>query len=408
MNTPNDRPKIPPLSIVGGLASKRVSNGTASTRLHILMPCHEYPPIGGGASAVCNALARHYVQAGHRVRVVTMGFEDLPEHERVDGVDVFRVACGRERRDMASPWEGFTWAKRAGAPVRRLDQRDPFDVVHAHFIMPGGIVGARLKNRFGTPLIITAHGSDVPGYNRERLKIAHVLVHPWWRRICRGADVIVSPSHDLAGLIETHIHGLEVHVIPNGFDPNRFRPHTKQRRILLCSRLVARKGFQDFLRAIGSLDLPDWHIDIVGDGPMREELARLAATCRTPVTMHGWLDNDSDELAALYGKAMIMALPSRRENCSMALLEGMSAGCAVITTDVAGNPEVVGDCGVRVPLGDTEALRRAVIDLTRDSRRCQELGAHAQRRAMVQFDWTKLARRYLDLFQTQLARRGAA
>lgn len=408
MSSPDDRPTIPVWSMAGQPHFKRVHGGATGTRLHILMPSHGYPPIGGGASAACHSLARQYVQAGHRVCVVTMGCGDLPEHERVEGIEVHRVACGRERRDMASPWEGITWARRSTAIVRRLDQRDPFDVVHAHFIMPGGIIGARLKNRFGTPLIITAHGTDVPGYNRARLKIAHVLAHPWWRQICRTADVIVSPSHDLAGLIEAHMRGLAVHVIPNGFDPQRFRPAAKQQRILLCGRLVARKGFQDFLTAIRSVELPGWHIDLVGDGPMYDELTRLAATCRTPVTLHGWLDNDSDHLATLYGQAMIMVLPSRCENYSMALLEAMSAGCAVIATNLASNPDVIGDCGVRVPTRDLDGLRNAVVKLTRDPHHCQELGTHAMRRAKIQFDWTKLTRRYLDLFHGQLARRGAA
>ncbi len=155
--------------------------------------------------------------------MVTMGFGDLPEHERIDDVDVHRIACARQHKKLASPWEGLTWARRSAALVRRLDQRDPFDVVHAHCVMPGGIVGSRLKNRFGTPLIITAHGPDVPGFDRERLKVAHVLVHPWWRRICRGASVIVSPSHDLADRLKTHVRGLSVHVIPHGSDPERCR-----------------------------------------------------------------------------------------------------------------------------------------------------------------------------------------
>lgn len=359
------------------------------------MLCHEYPPIGGGAAAVCAALGSHYARGGHAVTVLTMGFADLPSREARDGCRVLRVPCGRRRKEMASAWEALRWAWRCGAAIGRLHRVRPFDVCHAHFIMPAGIVADGLKRRCGVPFVVTPHGSDVPGYNRERLKLAHMLVRPWWRSICRRADRIISPSASLLGMIGRYAAGHRGEVVPNGFDPGRFRPAEKQRRILLCSRLVERKGFHVFLEAVRGLDLPGWGVDIVGDGPMMGRVRALAARCRMPVEVHGWIDNDDPRLADLYGRAMIFALPSEWENLSIALLEGMSAGCAVIATDVSGNPEALGDTGWLVPPGDSAAVRRAVQALAADPERCRELGERAARRAAERFDWSVIARRYL-------------
>lgn len=367
--------------------------------MRILTLCHEHPPIGGGAAAVAAALARQMAAAGHEVVLVTMGFDDLAEYERLDGYELYRVACRRRRKEMASPLEGLRWARRTWRLVQRLHAQRPFDATHSHFIMPAGIVACRAKEKFGIPCVITPHGSDVPGYNRERLKLAHMIVRPWWRAICAKADCIASPSASLLQLIRqttTHFRGT---VIPNGFESGRFEPREKERRILLCSRLVERKGFHTFLAAIRHLDLPGWEIDIVGDGPMAERLRELAAQCRTPVRLHGWIDNRSPRLAELYGRAMIFAFPSEWENFSIALLEAMSAGCAVIATDVAGNPEVVGDTGCLVPVDDADALRDAVLRLTADPDCCRQLGERARQRALAQFNWQVLARRYLDLLQ---------
>ena len=388
--------------------ARRVASGfsTSGSNLRVLVLCHEYPPIGGGAAAVCAALARHYVSAGQSVSVLTMGYGNLPRYERVEGVELYRVACRRRRKEMASPWEGLRWANRCMPLVRTLTAERPFDVVHAHFIMPAGIVASRIQRAAGVPVVITPHGSDVPGYNRERLKLAHVLVGPWWRRICRQANVIASPSASLLGLIQSKVEDFRWQVIPNGFDPGRFEPKAKQKRILLCSRLVERKGFQYFLQAIAPLTLPGWQVDIVGDGPMYRHLADMARACRIPVHMHGWIDNDDRKLADLYGRATIFAFPSEWENCSIALLEAMSAGCAVVCADVGGNREVVGDCGHFIPARDVEALRQVVVKLTANPRRCQEMGRRAATRVAREFDWNVIARRYLGLLESLTIRKG--
>lgn len=365
--------------------------------MRILLICHEYPPIGGGAAAVCAALGREYARQGHATWVVTMGFDDLPDRECVDDVRVIRVPCGRQSKTMASAREGLRWAKAAWPVVRDLHQSQNFQMAHAHFVMPAGIVARRLYQSAAVPFLITPHGSDVPGYNRERLKLVHYLVRPWWKQIVKSANAVVSPSHDLLALLCQSVTVPQSQVIPNGFEPGRFKPLEKENRILLCSRLVARKGFDVFLRAIQNMPLFGWHVDIVGDGPQREVLSQLAQQCRVPVHMHGWIDNDDPRLAELHGKARIYVLPSERENFSIALLEAMSAGCAVITTNVAGNPEVVGDTGYLMPPRDETMLAQVVEELTANPMLCNKLGQRAAQRACEQFNWMRIGEQYLKV-----------
>ena len=363
--------------------------------LNILVLCHEYPPIGGGAGVACATLTERFVAAGHSATVLTMGFGDLPERDVLHGVPVERLACGRKRREMASPFEALRWAEQCWNRVSSDDTS--FDVVHAHFIMPAGIVAARMRRRFGVPFVITAHGSDVPGFNRERLRLAHLAVRPWWRRICRDADCIVSPSSALLSLIERSADDVRSTIIPHAAE-TRFAPSAKERRVLLCSRLVERKGVHRFLQAIGDLDLPGWEIDIVGTGPLSGRLTQLAAISRTPVRLHGWLDNHDPRLAELYSRAAIFALPSERENFPVSLLEAMSAGCAVLGTRVPGIPEVVGPAGLLVPLHDDAALRAAVLRLTRDDVVRTILAAQGRERVATEFEPDSIAGRYLSCF----------
>jgi len=376
--------------------------------MRILVLCHEYPPIGGGAAAVCAALGRQYALAGHEVRVLTMGFGDLPAEQQMDGCRVVRSPGRRRRRDMASAFEALSWARRCWPQVAAWHREAAFDVVHAHFIMPAGIVADRLFRRAGVPGIITAHGTDVPGYNPERMQVVHRLVRPWWRGIVRRSACLVSPSDSLRRLIDRAVGGYRGEVIPNGFDVDRFTPAEKSPRILLCGRMVTRKGFRQFLDALEPLDLVGWEVDLVGHGPQYESIAQQVATLRTPVKLHGWVDNQDPRLKELYERAAIFVFPSLWENFSIALLEAMSAGCAIVATDVSGNPEVLGDTGVLIPPDDVEALRRAILELTGNASRREELAKKARRRVESQFRWPLVARRYLDLLESVATGREAA
>ncbi len=392
MQTQPQGPRSSPLD------PRRTAQSGRSLRLLVL--CHEFPPVGGGAGVVCDELSRHYVAAGHTVTILTMKLGDLPEMETVAGMQLHRIPCGRKHQTTSTPWEGLTWARRATRLAANLHRQHPFDLAHAHFIMPAGIVASRLKRHARVGFVITPHGADVPGHAQQRLKLAHLLARPWWQRICRHADRVVSPSEMLCRMIDAHAPRCASEVIPNGFHAQRFPETDKRKRILVCGRLVAGKGIQYLLEAIQPLDLPGWQVDIVGDGPMRAALAESARRCRVPVHMHGWIDRRDPRLAQLYGGALLFAFPSLRENFSLALLEAMSAGCAILTTDAPAIPEVVGDCARLVPPRNVAALRQAILEWTANPDACRQWGARAKARAVGLFDWNVVGRRYLDLVES--------
>lgn len=185
--------------------------------------------------------------------------------------------------------------------------------------------------------------------------------------------------------------------IPNGILTDRFDERPKQPRILMTGRLLPRKGFHLVLEALQGVTM-DLEVHLAGDGPDRERLETLAAQLDVTVVFHGWLSHDDPLLRELYETSRIFCLPSSRENASVSLLEAMLAGMAVVTTNVTGCPETVGDTGVVVPPDDVPALRAALIPLLESPERCAELGARAQARVRAEFDWEHITGAYLDLF----------
>ncbi|MCH8506507.1 MAG: glycosyltransferase family 4 protein, partial [Ectothiorhodospiraceae bacterium] len=267
-------------------------------------------------------------------------------------------------------------------------------LLHAHFALPTGLVAEQLSRKFGIPYVLTVHGSDIPGYNPDRFRWHHRMINPLWKRVMVGASEVVSPSKFLASLVRRQIN-LPIQIIPNGY--SREPPgseSSKRPLVLVVSRLFPRKGVQHFLEAIRELDC-DWEFVIAGDGPYMPELRALAATVRPNVRFTGFIDQTA--LHQLYEQARILVFPSIKENFPMVLLEGMSAGCAVITTDADGCAEVVSDAGLVVPAGSPASLKAALLALINDPARCDDLSQRARVRA-EQFRWPHIASLYLEAF----------
>ena len=74
--------------------------GLRDNRLNILVLNYEFPPIGGGAGVVAYDISKRLAEAGHRVTVVTMGFEQLPSYEEKDGMRIYRVKCIRKNQKI--------------------------------------------------------------------------------------------------------------------------------------------------------------------------------------------------------------------------------------------------------------------------------------------------------------------
>jgi len=373
--------------------------------MRVLTLSYEYPPLGGGGAKVVRGLARQLAKLGHEVDVFTMGYPGLPGFENTDGVNVYRHPSIRKRTDICHMHEMLPYLISVLPRIKRMIATRKYDINHTHFIFPDGILAWMLNRRTGLPYVITAHGSDVPGYNPDRFRAHHALLSPLWRRIVDRSERVICPSAHLQSLIAKADEGVRSTVIPNGMSPDRFSfEREKQMRVLVVTRLFERKGVQYLLEALEGRTLP-CEINIVGDGPYLDTLKRIAAGTRSDVRFWGWLDNDSEQLRELYETSRIFVFTSRQENFPVNLLEAMAAGMAIIVSEDRGSREVVGDTALVVPFDQPDRLFQLLERLTRDPLRCEELGRLARRRLETHFTWRAIADKYCTLFAHALARR---
>ncbi|MBN2368344.1 glycosyltransferase family 4 protein, partial [Candidatus Woesearchaeota archaeon] len=343
--------------------------------MKILMLCYEYPPIGGGAAIYVKLISEQLVRKGHQVNVITMHYSDLPYYENQGGIGVYRVPCLRKKVEVCHTHEMLTYCWSAFWKSRQLlkkakKQGKPYDVNHTHFIIPTGLVSYFLRIFCGLPYVVTTHGSDVPGYNPDRFKLQHKLIAPFFRILAKAPSSIICLTHAIEQLLKKTDKKLPVVIIPNAVTPGYFKQKKKQKKILLSSRLLPRKGFQFFLEAISGMDLKGYEVNITGDGPYKKELEdqlkrlKKEGKIKGTVKILGWIDKK--DLNSLYETSSIFVFPSLMDNFSMALLDAMNAGMAIIAADAAGNPEVVGDAAILVPPGKPDPIRKALEKLIKD------------------------------------------
>jgi glycosyltransferase involved in cell wall biosynthesis len=325
----------------------------------------------------------------------------LPTHVVDEGVQVIRAAPGRKRLEQGSLMELLVHIHAAYRQASELLSQRSFDLIHSHFIVPSGLVAYRLYCKFGLPYVLTAHGSDVPGYNGERFRLLHLLIRYQWKEIVGNAAGIVAPSIFLRDLIRQQSEA-PVEVIPNGLQTDwPPREGVRVNQVLAVSRIVKRKGIQDLIRAAAQLP-PDWEVVVVGDGPYLPDLVSLAEDLGVAVRFVGHVSREAAR--RYYQSAKIFVLPSRQENAPMVLLEAMTAGCAVVTSTAPGCAEVVGDAGYCVETSNVGQLAAVLKRLTKDPRLLSRQ-QHKARQRSLDFSIGNIATQYERHFSEALAAR---
>jgi len=194
-----------------------------------------------------------------------------------------------------------------------------------------------------------------------------------------------------------------IDVIYNGVDTQYFVPDrnlglsTRQRlgipddALLVgnVSRFGWIKGLDVFIRAAAIVlnKRPQTYFMVLGDGPLRAPIESLAR--KVNLQDKCIFLNAQRDIRPFLSASDIAVLTSRSEGFSNSLLEYMSAGLPIIATDVGGNPEALGDSGVLVPADKADALAVAILHLSEDAVRRQELGHRARCRAVELFDIAK-------------------
>ncbi len=294
------------------------------------------------------------------------------------------------------------------AHVARRCAREGVQHMHAHFGTNSASV-ALLANALGGPgFSLTVHGPeefDAPAALSLPLKLRRaafaVGVSQFGRaQLCRWADFDAWPR----------LHVVRCGVEPAGFaDPAPFPAGTL--RLVSVGRFSEQKGQMVLIEALSLLQeaVADFHLALVGDGEMRPELERAIAErgLSDRVTLTGWLPEAG--VRAELDRAHALVLPSFAEGLPVVIMEAMAAGRPVISTHVAGIPELVrpGSTGWLVPAGDARALADAMTEMAATpAARLSAMGQAGRQLVFERHDAGAEAARLATLFRRAVAAGG--
>jgi len=212
---------------------------------------------------------------------------------------------------------------------------------------------------------------------------------------------------DLAGtLVRQGAPNLPIAVIPQ---LGALAPHEPQHvpheglALGFVGRLVPQKGVDNLFQALALQRGLKWRLTIVGDGPERERLEALASELRLAARVRWTGGLPAEQIASLWPELDVLVMPSNasnlwREANGQILMEAMANEVAVLGTDSGVIPELIGDAGLVVPAGETQAMATALERLSDQSTR-RSLAQAARARALRLYSDDAIAERTLQFWQ---------
>ncbi len=398
--------------------------------MHIGVLTHNYPRFPGDFSGTfVEALCQEWARQGQQVTVLAP--YDPAYRRPLDGpvqLRLYRYAWPDRlhrlgymrtmRSDLVLRLEAYLLSPAlfaAGiAAVARWARRERPDVLHAHWVLPNGFIGAVVSRWLGIPLAVSIPGSDarVAGQN------------PWFRAMARfafrQAALLTANSAELReaavalgadpGKFDLILYGTDpeaLHPSPAGVAELRARLGIPDQAMVLLAvgRMVPKKGFDVLLRAMARPPLRDRPVVavMVGQGDEMANWQRLAEHLGIAGRVRWAGTVPKDELAVYYNLADVLVMPSvsrPADGLNVCVLDAMSCARPVVGSNVAGNPLAIVDgvTGLIVPEQDTDALAQALARLADDPGLRARMGAAGRARIENELGWPHLARRYLAHF----------
>ncbi|MBI2549651.1 glycosyltransferase [Candidatus Woesearchaeota archaeon] len=293
------------------------------------------------------------------------------------------------------------------------------DIIHAHWILPQGLVAAVIGKLLKIPVVVTAHAGDVFPLNKPFFRILS-------RFSVRSAAAVTVNSIYTRAAVEKISGRKDISIIPMGVDLKLFSSSSPAaaeavrkrcgiggrdgKMILFVGRLAEKKGVTHLIAAMAEIikKNPGCKLVIVGDGPEKPALVRQSQQLGLSenVVFAGSVPNNA--LPSFYRAADVFVLPSivdrkgDTEGLGVVLLEAIAAGTPVVASNIGGIPDIVinGKTGLLVEQKNRQRLATAIALLLKNPQMRKKLSAAAKSHVARSFSWDALANRFYALFAT--------
>ena len=407
--------------------------------LRICLLSYRSNPHCGGQGVYLKNLSRALKDLGHHVEVVSGPPDPLLDED----ITVFRLPCldlynpealfrTPTLRELADPinimecmgvWtmgfpEPFTFGFRAYRFLR--DKFHRYDIVHDNQSLSYGLWAIKKH----VPTIITIHHPitvdrdiDIKSVRAPWSKLKHMRWYSFigmQKRVCLKFYRIITVSESARNDIcrDFELPKQRFRVIPNGIDIDLFHPvpeieREEGRIIVTNSADTPLKGLKYLLQAVAKVSKTrSIRLTIVGEPKKNSSIIKVIRdlSIRKLITFTGRIDNG--EFVRQYAKSSIAVVPSMYEGFGLPVGEAMACALPIISTTGGALPEVVGDAGILVPPGDSEALAKAITELLDNPERAKKLGKEGYQRVHNLFTWKRAAEKTVEAYKEAIRDHG--
>ena len=284
---------------------------------------------------------------------------NIPKEYTLEGVNIYYPRLILLPKVFFPQFEAPTFFCSIKRLLNRIWRDWNWDIVHAHFLTPNGIVAEKIAKKYGNPLVISCLGDDLFHYAKRKTLYDSIksALHFSSAIICKSSQLRESA-------IKFGAEPEQVHEIYNGCDLVEFKSsnrNNKLNEILFIGYFIERKCLGYLIEAFRNLKNKQFKLRLIGDGELLTQIRKAVFdhNLQDRVIFQGIVPHAL--ISDCLNNAALLCLPSRSEGTPNVIMEALACGTPVIATRVGGVPDIVPSfCGILVPPKDAGALQNAL------------------------------------------------
>ncbi len=386
-------------------------------------------------SSFLHELAKRLAANGINVHIITPNSQGTMREENIDGVIIHRFNFLPLKYDKLTYGSGMAInlkkhfiAKFQLMPYiifcmysfYNLHKKERFDLIHAHWAFPSGLIGTIIKNFNNIPLITTLHGTEI--FLGDKYKIAGYLM----KYCLKYSDAVIANS-SYTMWKSKKIYEREYAVIPMGVDVGKFSPlsakditklkekcgfHGKKMLLTVC-RLIERKGVKYILESLNYIKSSNICLIIVGIGPEKEKLSDYAnQLIKKNIALQIIFKNSlpEAEMIQIHQVCDIELLASivddtgETEGLGVVLIEGAACGKPLIGSNVGGISDVIVDGfnGYLVDQMNAKMIAEKIDNIFENQEIIIQMGNNSRLHAVKMFDIQNVVKKNIQIYEDSL------
>jgi len=367
--------------------------------MKILQVLSFFSPVHGGSAEVPYQLSKELAKRGHEVTIYTSDYKISQEYiNSVIGTGV--KVCSFKT------WLSGTKPRVTPGLIRSAkEQVKYFDIIHMHSYRTfQNVVVHHYAKKYGVPYVLQAHGSVLPFFQKQRLKMLYDWV--WGYRILKDASKVIALTKTEAEQYKKMgVDEDKIEIVPNGIDLSeyddlpengefrrKYSIRENEKIILYLGRIHKVKGIDLLVDAFADLSKESNDVKLVIVGPdggflsmLKKQIKDLKIGDRILFTGPLY---EGDKLKA-YVDTDVYVLPSIYEIFGITVLEACACGTPVIVTDRCGIADFVDNVGYVVEY-DKDHLRDAIFKVLSDGGLRRKFGEGGKKLVKEEFGWDKI------------------